>query len=157
MKRFLLVLALVAVAGATYVATAPGSQTAGPSARQFKALAKKVAGLQKQVNQVKGLAVSEAILLTDCMKTSVPVNRYGDNQNNPATFGYQFSDPTVNGGTPFLTTAMDFAALDDPNALWITGGDATCGADINGALRKVSRLSGVRLHTSPRAFSAGRH
>ncbi len=40
MKRFLIVLALVAVAGATYVATAPapGSQTAGPTAAQFRAL-----------------------------------------------------------------------------------------------------------------------
>ena len=49
MKRFVLVLALVAVAGATYVATAPGSQTAGPTAKQFKALKRQVAGLQKKV------------------------------------------------------------------------------------------------------------
>ena len=156
MKRFLLVLALVAVAGATYVATAPGGQTASPTAKQFRALKKQVAALSNKVKGVQGLAVAEAVLLTDCMKYSVPIDQFGDSQNTPGTYGYEFSDPSVSG-TPFLTTGLDTASPGDPTALWITGGDATCGTDINGALRKVSRLSGIRFHAAPRAFSAGKH
>ena len=101
MKRFLLALALVAVAGATYVAAAPGSQTASPTAGQFKALKKQVSKLQKDEKLVKGLAVVEARIITDCMAAAVPIRPYGDYQNNPTpAYGYSYSDPSINGGTP---------------------------------------------------------
>ena len=160
MKRFLLVLALVAVAGATYVATAPGSQTAaGPTAAQFRALKKAVAGLKKQVKGVKALAHAEATLLTDCMASSAPITRRGDWQNAPTpTFGYSYSDPSMNGGTPFPETALDVTTPDDPTAMWITGGGSKCGADVGTALRKVGRLAGIRLQrVAPQPFGAARH
>ena len=141
MKRFVLVLALVAVSGATYVATAPGSQTAGPTAAQFKALKKQVAGLKKQVGLVKAVAWAEAHLLTDCMKKAQPVDQFG----NGSTTGYEYTDPAVNSGTPTPTKAVNYADPSDQTALWITGGDSTCGTDINGAaLRKAIRLAGLR-------------
>jgi hypothetical protein len=159
MKRFLLVLALVAVAGATYVAMASGSQTAaGPSAKQFKALKKQVAGLSKQVKGVQNLAVAEAIIITDCMQISGPINLFGDTQNATPTYGYSFSDPNINSGTPFPMTALNVTTPDDPSALWITGGSSSCATDINGQLvRKVSRLAGAHRHAAPSAFSAFRH
>ena len=139
MKRFVLVLALVAVSGATYVATAPGSQTAGPTAAQFRALKKQVAGLKKQVGLVKALAGAEAVLLTDCMKKAQPVDQFG----NGSTTGYEYKDPAVSPD-PTLTKAVNYADPSDPTALWITGGDSTCGTDINAAaLRKAIRLAGV--------------
>ena len=78
MKRFVFALALVAVAGATYVATAPGSQTAGPTAAQFRALKKQVTKLQRDEAKVKRLAYDEAYLLIDCMAGAVPIRPYGD-------------------------------------------------------------------------------
>ena len=47
--RFLAVLAVAAVAGVTYVAAAPGGQTAAPTARQFAALKKQLSKLSKKV------------------------------------------------------------------------------------------------------------
>jgi hypothetical protein len=154
MQRFLLALALVAVAGATYVATAPGSQTAGPTAKQFKALKKEVAKLQKDETFVKALAIEEAVLLSDCMSEADPIGQFGDTNNG--TYGYSYSDPTINGGTPFLTSAIDFAKPADPNALWITGGTSICGTDINPAIRKIARLAGVHLPAARHAGHAAR-
>jgi|SRR5579862_370464 len=158
MKRFVTVLAAVALGAAIYVATAPGSQTAGPTAAQFKALQKQVTKLQKDEGQVKQLAIAEAFLLNDCMAASVPIGQYGDGSDGSTT-GYTYTDPTINSGTPFYTTALDVAGNTDPNALWITGGTSACGTDLNpaGALRKLTRLAGIRLHGAvPHAFSAHR-
>jgi hypothetical protein len=141
MKRFLLVIALVGVAGATYVATAPGSQTAGPSAKQFRALQKDVKALKKQMKSVEFLTYVDTTVLIDCMAKAQPIAQRGDTSVSHA-FGYSYADPTINGGTPFLTTALDFAAIDDPNALWVTGGTSQCGTDINGSLRHARRLLG---------------
>ena len=157
MKRFLLALSLVAVAGATYVATAPGSQTAGPTAAQFKALKKQVAKLQKDEGKVKNLAVEEAGLLADCMADALPIGQYGEGAGFASTFGYTWTDPTYNGGQPWLETALDVTAPDNPNALWVTGGTSKCGADVPAAIRKVSRLAGIRLHPAQlHGFSARR-
>ena len=154
MQRFLLALALVVVVGATYVATAPGSQTAGPTAKQFKALKKQVAKLQKDETFVKALAVEEAVLLSDCMSEADPIDGFGD--ANSGTYGYSYSDPTINGGTPFLTTAIDFAKPADVNALWITGGTSVCGSDINPAIRRIARLAGIHVPVARRTGHAGR-
>src|SRR5580765_3463181 len=147
MKRFLLVLVLIAVAGATYVATAPGSQTAGPTAAQFRALKRQVAGLKRQVTQVKGLALADAGLLLDCMAGAVPIRPFGD-YSNPAgpTFGYSYSDPDINSGTPFPETALNLTTGDDPQAGWMTVGTASCGDTIGTALRKLARSPGLRVH-----------
>ena len=158
MKRFLLVLALVAVSGATYVATAPGSQTASPTLRQFRALKAEVARLKTQLGVVKSLALTSGDLLQDCMAVSVPINRFGDWAHNPETFGYSYSDTDISPD-PFLVPALDVTASDDATALWITGGSATCGTDINGtAVRKLARLTGHRSQPATfRGFGAARH
>jgi hypothetical protein len=54
MKRFLMLVGVAVVAGAMYVAAAPGSrQATGPTARQFAALKKQVATLSKSVKTLK--------------------------------------------------------------------------------------------------------
>jgi hypothetical protein len=157
-KRFLIVLAGVAAFGALYVAAAPGSQQAGPTAKQFKALKAQVAKLQKNEAQVKSLALMEEALLTDCMATSIPIDDFGDFVNNPAQFGYTFTDPAVNSGDPFLTTALDVTADDDPYALWVTGGTSACADAIPASLHKMARIAGVRLPAATHHFlHAARH
>jgi hypothetical protein len=49
MKRFLAVLAIAAVASFVYVAAAPGSQLAAPTAKQFGALKRQVAAISTKV------------------------------------------------------------------------------------------------------------
>jgi hypothetical protein len=61
MRQFLMLLGVAAVAGAMYVAAASGSQrSAGPTAKQFKALKTQVAALSKRLkttqNNLDGLA-----------------------------------------------------------------------------------------------------
>jgi hypothetical protein len=147
MKRVLMVIALAAVATATYVATATGAQQArGPTARQFKALKSQVARLTTGFKVVKALAVADTVVLLDCMSTSVPIKQFGNGADGFAgTTGYSYTDPAANGGTPYLKPAYAPTAIDDPNALWITGGTSKCGTDINGALRKVGRLASIGL------------
>jgi len=143
MKRFTTVLAVAVLAGAVYVATAPGGQTAGPTARQFRSLRQQVARLQKDERRVKTLAIATAELLTVCMAKAAPIDQFGDTQNNPATFGYSYTDPNVNGGNPYFRTGLDFAP-NDSEALWVTGGTSACGTALNASLRKVGRLAGIR-------------
>jgi hypothetical protein len=158
MKRFLLVLALVAVVGATYIAAAPGSQAAGPTAAQFNALKRQVAGLKRQVKAVKALALAEAVLLTDCMASSAPITRRGDWETPTGpTFGYSYSDPSINSGTPFPETALDVTDSSDPTAMWITGGGSKCGADVGTARRNIGRLAGLRVDRVTPLFSTHRH
>jgi hypothetical protein len=158
MKRVLMVAVLGAVAAATYVATAPGAQQAGPTARQFKALKAQVVRLQKDEGKVKKLALTMDQLLTDCMATSAPIDDFGDFVNNPAQFGYTYTDPAINSGTPFLTTALDVTANDDPYALWITGGTSACGNDFSALRHKMARISGIRLPAATHQFlHASRH
>ena len=158
MKRFLIVLACVVAFGALYVAAAPGSQQAGPTAKQFRALKAQVAKLQKDEGQVKKLALTMDALLTDCMSTTVPIDDFGDFVNSPAQFGYTYTDPAINSGTPFLTTALDVTADDDPYALWITGGTSACGNDFSALRHKMARISGIRLPAATHRFlHAARH
>jgi hypothetical protein len=105
MKRFLLALALVAVAAAAYVAAAPGSALhAPPTWKQFTSLKKQVAALQKQVKNVKqeadaGLGVS----LLCIMHQPVGVDQVGT-----STSGYLFGPPQT---APTASTAIASSAL----------------------------------------------
>ena len=140
MKRFLLVLALAAVAGATYVATAPGSQTAGPTAAQFRALKREVGLLKERLGHV-------GRVVHDCMASSAPITRRGDWQTEAGpTFGYTYSDPSINSGTPFPQTALDIARDGDTNVEWITAGGPQCAIDVGTSLRKAGRGFGVARH-----------
>jgi hypothetical protein len=102
MKRFFTVLAAVALAGAIYVATAPGSQTASPTARQFKALKAQVGKLQKEVNVLNSHTNLLAAVMFGCMlHETVGVAQRGD---PGGTFGYGYTD-----GGASLTTALDLS------------------------------------------------
>ena len=64
MTRFLTFVAVAMVAGAMYVAAAPGGlHSAGPTQAQFKALKAHVANLQKLVGQVKKESDAGAVVL----------------------------------------------------------------------------------------------
>ena len=105
MKRFMLVLALVAVAGAAYVATAPGSQTAGPTARQFNILKRQVAALKTKVTAARDYELGLGdFLLTCVVHAPIPTNSVGDDVT-----GYLFGVP---GTPPASATSTSALALD---------------------------------------------
>jgi hypothetical protein len=94
----------------------------------------------------------EAGLLIDCMAGAVSIRPYGDWHNATPTYGYTYSDPSINSGTPFPETALNLTAADDPDAAWLTLGTSACKADIGSAVRKVGRLAGVHVQAAPHAF-----
>jgi hypothetical protein len=147
MKRFLMLVGVAVVAAAMYVAAAPGSQqSAGPTAKQFKALKKQVASLSKTVKALKGLAGIEVTLINDCDKVAQPIDQFGDPQGQPPTFGYEFSNDGTPDSTTTLTTALDAAPSSDTTAIFFPGGDASCGNLINaGSLQNAALKAGIRL------------
>jgi outer membrane murein-binding lipoprotein Lpp len=114
MTRFLMLLAVAAVAGAMYVAAAPGSQQAsGPTARQFKALKAQVAALNKKVKSVQSEADGEGAVILHCMLHSV----FGVKQNS----NYAVGNPVT--GT---TTALDLAPTGATNLIAGFNSDPAC-------------------------------
>jgi len=145
MKRFLLVLALVAVAGATYAATAPGSQTAGPTAKQFKALQKQVATLKKQVKAEQVDTADLGGFLLHCMAHG-PV---GVNSAGNASSGYLFGTP---GTPPASATSTSALSLDTSGApqyrfFAVNTADSQCATIINQA---AGRHPAKRLWALPK-------
>src|SRR6202008_3166374 len=109
MKRFLTLLAVAAIAGVMYVTAAPGGlRSAGPTAKQFKALKASVTRLQKQLKTVKqeaeaGPAIEELCIL------HAPV---GVSQLGPSSSGYLFGPPQIAGspsGGASATSALNLA------------------------------------------------
>jgi hypothetical protein len=101
MKRFLTLLAVAAIAGAMYVAAAPGGmRSAGPTAKQFKALKASVTKLQKQVKLLK-TAVGASLAIEQLCIMHAPV---GVSQLGTSADGYLF-------GTPATTTSTATSAL----------------------------------------------
>jgi len=109
MTRFVTLLAFAAIAGAMYVAAAPGGlRSAGPTQAQFRVLKGRVAKLQKAVAQVKKESDVATVVLADCVLYHAPaVDDFGDGPSG--TYGYSYMDPQQNSGQPFLTTALDLA------------------------------------------------
>jgi hypothetical protein len=105
MKRFLTLLAVAAIAGAMYVAAAPGGlRSAGPTAKQFRLLSKKVTKLQKQVTNLKKEAEGGLGLLALCsMHAPVGVDQVGT-----STSGYLFGPPPGPTGVT-ATSALNLA------------------------------------------------
>lgn len=106
MKRFLMLIGVALVAGAMYVAAAPGGLRAtGPSAKQFAALKKQVATLSKLTKRLNSDVIGTNVLIIHClMHQLVGVSQKGD----PAgTFGYSFT-PSA-GAAAGSTTALDLA------------------------------------------------
>jgi len=116
MKRFMFVLALVAVAGATYVATAaPSSQTAGPTNAQFQALKTQVSALKTKVTSLSNTVATDTDFIARCLVAAgtFPVSQYGDPSG---TFGYSFSN---DGFTNFYTTGLDVTGSGDTVGAYI--------------------------------------
>src|SRR6266550_3407764 len=103
MKRFLMLVAVAAVAGAMYVAASPASQQSkGPTLKQFNALKKQVASLSKQVKTIikpeadAAVAIIGACYLKDNGNGTasflvMPVSQRGTSAN-----GYEFGPGTGN-------------------------------------------------------------
>lgn len=132
MKRFLLLVGVAAVAGAMYVAAAPGSrQSTAPTAAQFAALKKQVAllnrkltALTKDEKVVKTAAGNAAGFIANCFLTTnagvAPVTQFGDPNG---TFGFAFT-ATV-GAAPANRTALDIDAGATPQG-YLQGVDPSC-------------------------------
>jgi hypothetical protein len=106
MTRFLTLLAVAAIAGAMYVAAAPGGlRSSGPTAKQFKALTKKVTKLQKQVTNLKKEADASLAIEGLCILHQ-PV---GVDQLGTSSSGYLFGPPQT---APTVSTAVARSALD---------------------------------------------
>ena len=148
MTRFLTLLAAAAVAGAMYVAAAPGGQTrTGPTAAQFRALSKKVTTLQKQLTTVKKLSNDEAVVLIGCLLyTTAPIRQYGAAISGSA--GYVFGVPT-NAGTFVSATALDLTHTGDTAAFSLLGVNPDCASSIHPSSGAASRLAGALRHLAP--------
>src|SRR5581483_7849776 len=98
---------------AMYVAAAPGSQVATPTAKQFKALKKEVTKLQKQVKKVQketvatqqDLGLVGTVIFACMLNQTVGVTQNGDTSGAGA-FGYSYTD---NQGNSSMMTALDVA------------------------------------------------
>lgn len=123
MKRFLMLVGVAVVAAAMYVAASPASQQPkGPTAKQFNALKKQVAGLSKSLKTVKAEASAAAGFIATCLVSTnsgaLPVSEFGD----PAgTFGYSY---TPSGGTQTFRSALDIDATTTQGYLQIV--DSSC-------------------------------
>jgi hypothetical protein len=156
MKRFLMLVGVAVVAAAMYVAAGSASQQSkGVTQKQFKALSKKVTAQGKTIKQLTQFAGLEATLIVDCVQAAVPIDQFGDN-TAAQTEGYDYSQPSGLGD--FFTTALDVSDSSDTGALYITGGDASCGQLVNStALRRAAAKAGVsipRLSSHSWSFAA---
>ena len=145
MRRFLMLLGVAAVAGAMYVAAAPGSQQSkGPTAKQFKALQKEVSSLNRHVaslsttlDTVKTEADAAATIIGGCYLTSsgssakfavLPVAQFG-----ATGYGYFFGTNTTYAQTSALnvdngTSNSVLAYLQEVNPTCLTSGALRHGA-----------------------------
>jgi len=105
MTRFLTLLAVAAIAGAMYVAAAPGGlRSSGPTAKQFKLLTAKVTKLQKQVTNLKKEADASLGIEALCiLHQPVGVDQLGTSSN-----GYLFGPPQT---APSAVSASAASAL----------------------------------------------
>ncbi|HKO28415.1 MAG TPA: hypothetical protein VJU80_13220 [Solirubrobacteraceae bacterium] len=101
MKRFLMALALVGVAAATYVATAPGGMRAAPSPAKLQ---REITTLKKQVKAVRRVAIGTLGVVALCI-VHEPV---GVDQVGTSTDGYLFGPPQT---APTAVTAAPTSAL----------------------------------------------
>ncbi|HJQ51476.1 MAG TPA: hypothetical protein VJ838_13265 [Gaiellaceae bacterium] len=124
MKRFLLLVGIAVVAGAMYVAAAPGSRQASPpTARQFAALKKQVASLStklkaltKDEKSVKTAAVAAVEYIGACfLDTNGNIQNLQVNDFGTTTSGFLFGAPG-SGATATPRSALDVDASGSPLA-----------------------------------------
>jgi hypothetical protein len=107
MKQFLMLVGVAAVAGAMYVAAASGSQqSAGPTAKQFKALKTQVAALSKKLKTTQNDLNAVATAYVHC---SLPSEIGIAEKPSGGGLGYGY-DFTFGGGAPGFAAALDLAA-----------------------------------------------
>jgi len=150
MKRFLLLVGIAVVAGAMYVAAAPGGRQASPpTARQFAALKKQVASLNtklkaltKDEKSVKTAAVAAVEYIGACFLDSngniqnLQVNDFGT-----TTSGFLFGAPG-SGATATPRSALDVDASGSPLAYLqeVTPACVTGAASTGAASSSIARL-----------------
>jgi hypothetical protein len=152
MNRLLMLVGVAVVAAAMYVAASPASQQSkGVTAKQFNALKKTVTAQGKKIKALNEFASLEVTVIEDCIQDAVPIDQFGNPAGTPAE-GYHYQFPVNNAPTEIITTGIDVTdPTQDTGALFITGGDATCGTLVNGnGLRHAAAKAGVQL---PRASS----
>lgn len=107
MKRFLMLVAVAVVAGAMYVAAAPGShQATAPTAAQFAKLKKQVATLNKSLTAlkkdekaVKAATIAAVSYIAGCfLDSNGNIEHLGVTEFGDATTGYLFG--TAPNGVP---------------------------------------------------------
>ena len=112
MRQLMMLVAVAAVAGAMYVAAASGSQQSkGPTAKQFAALKKQVATLNKNLKKTNLVANAALGIIADCYLTvgasTANANGLGVSQRGNSTTGYLFG---ATSATATPTTALDVAS-----------------------------------------------
>jgi hypothetical protein len=143
MKRFSMLVAVAAVAGAMYVAASPASQQSrGPTLKQFNALKKQVATLSKTLKTVvKPEADISASYILTCLSSvsggSITINAMPVSQRGTTTSGYLFGTPSGTP-TPTATTALDINTTAPTDVLQEF--DPSC---LSGALRHSAARSGI--------------
>ena len=127
MKRFIAIAAVGLVAVAIYAVTASGTpQVVTP--KQFTALSKKVAKLQKDFNTLKTLVI------TCAFNEAVPVAQFG---NPPANEGYDYHNPD---NSAELETALDVSATSSAQGFFLNTTSA-CATAINAGKKAAGLLA----------------
>ena len=113
MKRFLLLVGVAAVAAAMYVAASPASQQSRfATEKQFLALQKKVAILNKNLKNTTGVANAALGIIADCYFTvgasTANANGLGVRQFGNGTAGFLFGSSSAS--TPRSALDVDSAS-----------------------------------------------
>ena len=145
MKRFLMLVGVAAVAAAMYVAASPASQQSrGPTLKQFNALKKQVATLNKTLKTVKSESDAAVEIIGACYLHQnsdgtvgfnfMPVSQFGN-----STQGFLFG--TTGAGTP-TRSALDINAA-SPQA-YLQEMDPQC-ATVSGLRHGAMRSGSSRV------------
>jgi hypothetical protein len=154
MNRFLMLVGVAAVASAMYVAAASGSQrSAGPTAKQFAALKKQVAVLQKKEKSTDNLANDTAVVLVHCVMHKVQgLLQLGD-ASGANTYGFTYTP--ANSNTATMRSAVDFypAASSTTVVPLFNESDPAC-VSLVGAAGLRHNVGAGAFHTALRHFDA---
>jgi hypothetical protein len=142
MKRFVMLVGVAVVAAAMYVAAGSASQQGKVvTLKQFNALKKQVAAMNKTLKATKAEADAAVGFIAECLVSQNggvwAVSEFGD--PNGVTEGYQYQPS--GGGSPTLATALDFTNSTSPNA-YLQAVDPAC---VQTTLRHRLGHSGAHL------------
>jgi hypothetical protein len=150
MNRFLMLVGVAAVAGAMYVAAAPGSRQASPpTARQFSALKRQVASMNKKLKalskdegQVKLAAVAAVEYIAACfLDTNGNVQSLAVNQFGTTSDGFLFGVPG-SATPPTARSALDVDTSGSPKA-YLQEADVQCATATASAMPRNSARSAL--------------